>query len=157
MDQDLMLNSEIYTKNNILSEMIRNQRPNLPKEVRFYLQDLKRIVKFIQSSIFSKTCSCWMGYITNLNNPKKGTYINFFFRSKKKALHRLLYINFKEDLNENEYIRFKCDNKGFCCSLNCMYKVVFNKKMDDYKIDNKTKEIVDYCDQAQLTYEINFS
>jgi hypothetical protein len=46
----------------------------------------------------------------------------FIFEKKKKALHRILFINFKDDLNEDEYIKFTCKNAGYCCSLNCMKK-----------------------------------
>jgi hypothetical protein len=130
------ITSDVYTKNNILSELIRNQRKNVDYDNKLYLSDMQRIVKFIPCSIFlENVCCCWEGYITNKNKPNKATYINFYFKHKKKALHRLLYINYIDSLNDDEYIKFKCDNKGFCCSLSCMYKVNYKKitkKKEEY-------------------------
>ena len=51
-------------------------------------------------------------------------YINFYFNKKKIALHRLLYINYVEDVSPNEYIKFLCDNKGKCCNINHMKKYI---------------------------------
>ncbi len=133
MNELITLESEIYTKNDILTEMIKNQRKLIPEEKKLYMQDMRRIVKFIPNSIFTDTCCCWQGYITNKNDKKKGTYINFYYKEKKRALHRLLFINFKDELKEDEYIRFKCPNKGTCCSVNCMYKIKINKTLDTNK------------------------
>ena len=38
------------------------------------------------------------------------------------ALHRLLYVNFVGPLQENEYVRFLCHNKGRCCNVTCLDK-----------------------------------
>ena len=43
-------------------------------------------------------------------------------KNKKIALHRLLYCNFIEPLNDNEYLKFTCNNKGKCCSLKHLKK-----------------------------------
>ena len=162
MDPDcISLDFKIYTKNNILTELIRNQRKYIPSDKKLYGQDMKRIVKFIPHSILSEKCCCWQGYVTNKNNTQKGTYINFYFKNKKKALHRILFLNYKDDLEENEYIRFKCPNKGFCCSICCMYKVQFNKKK------KKSEEDIDQIEITQkkshetrsrsLSFDISFS
>lgn len=151
------LDYTIYTKNSIISEMIRNQRKNIESDKKLSFQDIKRIVKFIPKSIFLDTCSCWNGYITNKNNSKKGTYINFYFNKKKKALHRILFINYKGELNENEYIRYKCKNKGFCCSLNCMYKISIQK---DNKNTNKNNNLLtenDNNSSSSVCFDIIFS
>lgn len=146
------IDGNIYTKNNILSELIRNQRRDVETSKKLYLSDLKRIAKFIPNSIFlMNECSCWQGYITNFNKDNKGTYINFYFRHKKKALHRLLYINFIGDLNENEYVKFKCNNKGFCCALNCMYKTQIKKK----EIENKKSRTYSF-DYTNVSFDIEF-
>jgi hypothetical protein len=71
----------------------------------------------------------WDGYITNSKNTRKGTYINFFFRNKKVALHRLLYENFIGALNDDYYLKFSCDDnetKGKCCNTNHMIKYKYN-------------------------------
>ena len=134
-DNNIILDNKISNKNNYLLEMIRNQRKDIPYNLRLYLNDLKRIIDFIPCSIFSNECCPWTGYITNLNNDKKGTYVNFYYKKKKRALHRLLFINFKDSLEMNEYVRFKCNHKGYCCSINCMYKVKYNnnKRMNNEK------------------------
>jgi hypothetical protein len=63
------------------------------------------------------------GYITNIKNARKGTYINFFFRNKKVAIHRLFYANFVGELSDDEYIKFNCVRNGKCCNINHFYKI----------------------------------
>lgn len=152
MDNNIFLDNKLNYKNNYLLEMIRNQRKDIPCGMKLYLTDLKRIVEFIPIGIFTNECCTWKGYITNLNNNKKGTYINFYYKKKKRALHRLLYINFKETLDKNEYVRFKCNNKGYCCSINCMYKVKYNSNKLEKKSfsDNIVKENI------KSNFEIKF-
>ena len=81
----LILDNKLNNKNNYLLEMIRNQRKDIPFGMKLYLNDLKRIVEFIPCSIFTEECCLWKGYITNINNNKKGTYINFYYKKKKKS------------------------------------------------------------------------
>lgn len=120
-------------KNKILDELCKNQRKNIITSKRFQYTDLKRIAKYIDTSIFDENeCCIWKGYITNLNKVSKGVYINFYFRGKKYVLHRLLYINYVGDLENNEYIKFTCKNKGKCCNINHIVK---------YSDDNNNKNI----------------
>jgi hypothetical protein len=122
-------NSEIITKinkpnnDNILIDLIKNQRKNIPVERKLQYSDLKRISKYLSNSIFSDDCSHWNGYITVIKNDEKNSYINFYYCRKKYALHRLLYINFIGDLADSEYIKFKCLNKGKCCNIKHFYKI----------------------------------
>lgn len=129
----------VFTKNIMLDELIKKQRMCIPIDKKLFLSDMKRICKFLEHSIFDKcTCSLWTGYITNINSSK-GTYINFYFNKKKKALHRLIFINYIDSLDNDDYVKFRCKNKGFCCSVHCMYKVKFKKKdicVDDERLDN---------------------
>ncbi len=76
------------------------------------LSDLKRIASYLNSSIFTNECSFWNGYITvsKLSVKSETAFVNFFFNGKKQALHRILYYNFIDDLNENEYLKFSCEN-----------------------------------------------
>ena len=95
------------------------------------LIDQKRICKYICSSIFDENVCCiWDGYVTNINNKSKGTYVNFFFGGRKVALHRLLYTNFVEELHDNEYLKFSCENKGRCCNIHHLKK--FKYQGEDY-------------------------
>ena len=146
MQQNIIFDNKLNNKNNYLLELIRNQRKDIPYGMKLYLNDLKRIVEFIPCGIFTEECCTWKGYITNLNNDKKGTYVNFYYKKKKRALHRLLYINFKEHLETNEYVRFNCEHKGYCCSINCMYKVKYNTTKKKSNNDNKdnNKKIINY-------------
>ena len=92
--------------------------------IKFVLfNDLKRISKYLSHSIFNDECSIWTGYITTIKNDEKNSYINFYFGKKKHALSRLLYINYVNELDESEYIKFKCNNKGICCNVNHIYKL----------------------------------
>ena len=129
--------------NKIMIELIQNQRKNITSKKLSY-NDLKRISKYLLESIFSNNCSIWNGYITIVKNDDKNAYINFYYSGKKYALHRLLYINFIGDLGDNEYIKFKCNNKGKCCNINHFHKIndlsidvlpVFEKEKEEI-IDN---------------------
>lgn len=123
-------------------ELIMKQIKGVVKEKRLQFSDLKRITKYINGSIFDENnCCIWTGYITNSKNKNKGTYINFYFRKKKVALHRLLYINFVEKLNSDEYLKFSCNNKGKCCNIHHMNKFKYNKYDDDSKSDDLEKQI----------------
>jgi len=102
---------------------------------------MKRICKYIDTSIFDKkVCCIWNGYITNANNSNKGTYVNFYFRNKKVALHRLLYSNFVAPLDSSEYLKFNCDNKGICCNINHYEKYKYSKNNSTMKKEMKHKE-----------------
>jgi hypothetical protein len=114
-------------KKKLIRELISHQLKNIPIDKRLQYRDLCRIAKYISSSIFDEEeCCIWEGYITNAKNAKKGTYINFFFRNNKVALHRLFYINFVGHLNEYEYLKFTCVNKGKCCNINHLIKYRYN-------------------------------
>ena len=85
----------------------------------------------INKSIFDENvCSIWTVYITNTNNTSKGMYVNFYFRKKKVALHRLLYCNFVGDLGDDEYLKYNCVNKGKCCNIHHMNKFKYNTNED---------------------------
>jgi hypothetical protein len=102
---------------------------------------MKRICKYIDTSIFDQAnCCIWNGYITNMNNSNKGTYVNFYFRNKKVALHRLLYSNFVAPLDSSEYLKFNCDNKGICCNINHYEKYKYSKSNGIVKKEQKHKE-----------------
>lgn len=111
----------------ILNELLEYQLRNIMPTKRFHYKDLVRIARHIDTSIFSdEECSIWTGYITNEKNSRKGMYINFFFNGKKIALHRLLYANFVGNIDDNEYLKFSCDNKGKCCNINHLIKYTKN-------------------------------
>lgn len=143
--QDNLINKNIddndigdSDNNNIyLKELLRKQIKTISNDKKLNYNDIKRISKFLSSSIFDKNkCSIWNGYITNEKNQSKGTYINFYFNKKKIALHRLLYINYIEDISNNEYIKFSCANKGKCCNINHMKKYIYNKNLNNPNGDN---------------------
>ncbi len=120
--------------NEIFTELISKQLKEVDNTKKLQYSDLKRICKYIDISIFDENqCSIWSGYITNSNNSNKGTYINFYFRKKKAALHRLLYSNFVEELESDEYLKFNCENKGKCCNIAHLKKFKYNKKTSKQK------------------------
>jgi hypothetical protein len=125
-------NKKNKKSNDYFKELLHNQLQNVPTTKKLTYNDIKRISKFISSSIFDETkCSLWNGYITNEKNQSKGTYINFYFNQKKIALHRLLYLNFIGEILNTEYIKFSCVNKGKCCNVNHMKKFSYNLKQQD--------------------------
>ena len=128
--------------NMIFRELIKHQLSNVPSQWKLHMNDMKRICKYINTSIFDKKkCCVWNGYITNINNTNKGTYVNFYFRNKKVALHRLLYSNFVAPLDSSEYLKFNCDNKGICCNVNHYEKYKYTKNTNSSK---ETKQKVQH-------------
>ena len=127
--------------NELFEELINKQLPDIPSSGKLNINDMKRICKYIDSSIFDKNACCiWNGYITNANNSNKGTYVNFYFKNKKVALHRLLYSNFVAPLDSSEYLKFNCDNRGICCNINHYEKYKYSKNNCPVKVDHKQKE-----------------
>lgn len=126
-------------KEQLLNEMIEKQRNDCSINKLLACSDLKRIIKYTDKSIFdTDDCCIWQGYVTN----NKGKYINFYFNRKKVALHRLLYLNFKDELYDNSYLTFTCTNKGICCNLNHLYV----KKCYANKNNIKTNIETPVCD-----------
>ena len=56
---------------NILTELITNQRKSLTSDKKLLYNDLKRISKYLSKSIFEEECSIWAGYITTIKNDDK--------------------------------------------------------------------------------------
>ncbi len=134
-------NKVVKNSNEIFKELIKRQLPDAPPQWKLNINDMKRICKYIDTSIFDKNnCCIWNGYITNMNNSNKGTYVNFYFRNKKVALHRLLYSNFVAPLDSSEYLKFNCENKGVCCNINHYEKYKYSKNNVVAKKEYKQKE-----------------
>lgn len=130
----------------ILIELVTQQRKHINVDKKLSYNDLKRISKYLNSSIFSDDeCSLWNGYITIIKNDEKNSYINFYFNGKKYALHRILYINYIGELLDSEYIKFRCQNKGRCCNINHFYKI--NKNNIEEIINNDIEEIINNDEQ----------
>lgn len=122
----------------LLDELLQKQLKTVPIDKKFRYIDLKRLCKYINTSIFDENiCSLWKGYVTNTNNISKGIYINFYFKGKKTALHRLLYINFVGALTDNEYLKFSCEHKGKCCNITHLKKFSYIKKHNDNTSNDK--------------------
>ncbi len=130
--------------NILLKELLSKQLKNISADKKLSYNDIIRINKFINVSIFDQErCSLWNGYVTNEKNKTKGTYINFYFNKKKIALHRLLYINYIGEISNEEYIKFSCENKGKCCNINHMKKYLYSKNLneEDCKESDEEKKI----------------
>jgi hypothetical protein len=129
-----------HKDNKMFKHLLQCQLKTVPNDKKLQLGDIKRICKYIDGSIFHETMCClWSGYITNKNNSLKGTYINFYFKKKKVALHRLLYCNFVGELTSDEYLKFTCENKGMCCNINHLIKYKYQKKIEK---KNKVNEVI---------------
>ncbi len=165
-------NHTIEDNNKLYKDMISKQIKVTNKN-KLSTQDIQRITKNLNNSIFDIIdCSIWKGYITNINNKNRGTYINFYFKKKKVALHRLLYNNYIMQLSNNEYIKYTCKNKGKCCNINHMKKFEYNTKKKNIILNkigdkhlNKMKNIIknkkksyknNICVNNKKKTEINF-
>lgn len=132
--------SKKNNSNQIFEELIINQIDHVPIEWKLNISDMKRICKYVENSIFDENLCCiWKGYVTNLNNTNKGTYVNFYFKNKKVALHRLLYSNYVEPLDASDYLKFKCANKGICCNINHYEKYKYSKNTNIINKNNNKK------------------
>jgi len=136
---NLVSNTPIKKSTDLIKELLQNQLPNINPSKKLNYNDLKRISKFLSSSIFDKNnCALWNGYITNeKKNQTKGIYINFYFNQKKIALHRLLYLNYIGEILNTEYIKFSCVNKGKCCNIHHMNKFPYNLSEPNIKENNE--------------------
>lgn len=122
-------------------ELIQSQRKDCRDSKKLNLSELRRISKNLDNSIFDQNnCSIWNGYITNNNSDIKPSYINFYFRNKKIALHRLLYENYIDDIDKNQYLKYSCTNKGICCNINHIEVVNSNKNTQPIIPTNDTKD-----------------
>lgn len=149
-----MIENKIDKKKH-LDELVYNQLKHILSNRRLLYNDLVRISKHISTSIFDENkCCIWNGYVTNAKISHGGIYVNFFFRKKKVALHRLLYENFVEPLDDDCYLKFTCKNKknrGKCCNINHMTKHKYNIIEDQY--DNKPiKTSTDTLDLLTLKF-----
>ena len=151
--------------NDIFRELITRQLDNVPSKWRLNVGDMERVCKYIDNSIFdANSCCLWKGYVTNINNTNKGTYVNFYFKNKKIALHRLLYSNFVAPLDSSEYLKFNCENKGICCNVYHYekYRYMKSNANTEKKISNKkdntkeSKSIIIYDnDDQDLTVDFD--
>jgi hypothetical protein len=154
---------EKVDKLSILNEMIEKQLKSTPANKKMSFGDLNRMIKYIDRSIFNtEYCCLWSGYVTNSNVVGKVQYINFYFKKRKTALHRILYGNFVKDLGDDEYLKFTCENRGKCCNVNHMRKFAYstrgnnvevkkNEDSDDSDNENDTKS------KASEEFSISFS
>lgn len=140
----------------IFRELLQKQLKKIQPSKKLQYNDIKRISKYITNSIFDENnCCIWNGYVTNSTKKNKGMYINFYFNSKKVALHRLLYVNFIDTLGDDEYLKFNCENKGKCCNIYHLKKFKYNpgtntdtEEKDIKKISNKLKTIKIICNNS---------
>ena len=106
----------------MVDKLINLQRVSCPSDKLLSEKDLRRIYARTGGIMNDNNeCIIWKGYITH----NKIDYINFYFNGRKCALHRILYINFKGKLNDNDYLEYICpdkSNKGKCCNINHIVK-----------------------------------
>lgn len=138
-------------KNILIQELVNKQRKKIYILNKLSFKEFLRIVKNIDTSLFCKNnCCVWKGYHITKNNKK---YINFFFHQKKKLLKRLLYINYIDTLENNEYIKTTCGNP-LCCNINHLEKknkfkkkkIKENKLKKNNKVINNKKKIIIFFD-----------
>jgi hypothetical protein len=143
LDNNIKSNN-MLSKNDIFIQMINLQRKNLSYKYRLNIDDIHRILNNISTSPFAPIdCCIWNGYVTLLEKSKI-KYINFYFKHRKIAIHRLLYINYVDDLNDDSYLKFTCENKGICCNVNHIIKrsqpIVKSNNKNNIPINNLDNE-----------------
>jgi hypothetical protein len=146
-------------KNKMLTELCLKQRKKIDKKYSLELNDLIRLLKNIDNSIFCKTeCVLWKGYLTKSNN-NKSCYVNFYLKKRKLALHRILYLNFVNDLDIKHYLKFTCDNPGKCCNINHILKVcdecTNQTDISNISVTNNTTNNLNTSLSVDITNDIN--
>jgi len=101
-----------------LKELIDNQLKDIEEDYELSHNDMKRILKYTDNSIFGDDCSRWTGYITKSTSKNQMCYVSFFFKSKKRAIIRLLYQNYIGELHESSYLTHTCPNPSNCININ---------------------------------------
>ena len=128
-------------KNDLLNELISKQIKNVYYTKKLSYNDLSRMVKYLDTSIFGNECSLWKGYVSKTSPNGNNYYVNFFFKKKKVNLHRLLHINFIGPITSKEYILYKCVNNGKCCNINHFCKdMAANNISDDNNGDDNSDD-----------------
>lgn len=145
------------TNKEILDELLKKQLKNVTSN-KLSFEDIRRLSKYIKSSIFDENyCSLWNGYITNSDNELKGIYINFYYNSKKVALHRILYSNYIGELTDDEYLKFSCKNKGKCCNIQHIQKFKYvAKKQETTDSKKKVKRKTNKKKPNNSSFTLNF-
>lgn len=126
----------------ILEELMKKQLNDVPLNYKLSYSDLKRLSKNLDTSIFGDECSIWKGFVNQKTNNKK--YVNFYFRKKKIAINRILYLNYVGNLDKSEYLCYSCGNQGVCCNINHIEikNKTFKKK--------KSPEIIEEVEKTKL-------
>lgn len=154
------MNSIMFNKDDLLKEMVNKQLKNIPHDKKLNYTDMKRIIDGTKKSIFDgDECCLWSKSLTNKKNKSNSQcYINFWLKGDKKPLHRILHINYVDNLESNHYIKYICDNKGVCCNINHFKKVEKKIKNEKKIIAEKNVPSVVFtreCIKKKLT--VNFS
>lgn len=132
------------TDHDLIEDMVFKQRIDIPEEYRLEQSDMKRILKNVTGNIFDENeCVLWQKFLTRCNNGKS-CYVNFYIKGRKYALHRILYINFIDDLRPTQYLKHTCDNPGQCCNINHFYKI-----HDETEEQIETENIMDSPNKAR--------
>jgi hypothetical protein len=141
----------------VLSELLSHQLKKVDGYKKLSFSDITRIAKYLDKSIFNTDeCVLWKGYVTNCKNKSKGVYVNFYFKQKKYALHRLLYLNYIGSLYDDEYLKFTCPNKGMCCNINHFKKFDNEHELIPKKIiDNNPTDLKKNLEEKKDTKDKN--
>ena len=118
-----------------LDKLLQKQLPLIPKERKLTESDFKKISKNLDNNIEfgGRECNLWKGVFCNKGKTYKGVYVNYYFQKKKNSLHRLLYENYINKLNERDYLVHVC-NEPLC--LNPNHIRLKKDKLEEQKKDN---------------------
>jgi hypothetical protein len=119
----------------MIDDYITKQKDNVHKQYKLYPMDMTRLSKKITGSPFDLSgCVLW--------NAKKVKAKHFRINGEQREANRILYSNYVEPLQDNEYVRMSCGN-DMCVTLSHMKKHVINKKVVNF--DRLTKPMVNIC------------
>ena len=98
-----------------LITFVRNQRKDCVSTknyAKLNFQELMRIHLFMHSpNIFGNECTIYT------HEKLKKSYVAVSYNGRKVSLLRLLYLNFVDDIKDNDVLKCSCEHQGVCMTM----------------------------------------
>jgi hypothetical protein len=109
----------------ILAHLLIIQREEINENYKLDIYLIVKVIKLLGSTLLENLVKhnrleCWL-----YKNKYKTNNINFYIKGKKIALHRILYINFIDELDKNIYLKHSCNNNN-CYNIYHLEKANLN-------------------------------
>lgn len=128
-------------KNKLMIKLCKFQRKGLSNEIKLNPKDHMRIIKFITDyKLFSNKCILWSGY-----KYKRFKYcITFYLNGKKRNIVRILFINYIDNLNNDEILRNTCNTERCVNPFHYKKEKINISNIETVEIKNQKDHIVHF-------------